>query len=299
MLKKIKNTYRKKINPLKLIEEDNYIRILNLGALCAWLLMFSSSSEPILELVKDYTFTKLFINSNSIINNISTGYVVSWLFYFIVVYFPEKDRKEKYINNLQFINNKIFSTISYRFKGFHSADGRKHYGYDKGELLWLIALYNQGAHPTDIVYSNTMLSESMNELIMFSSTISNLSHRHYKFHYTLTEAMRWMSLFDLKNSQDNERESMVKSSYLKILFILLCYEYLKEGNNNCFDTLFNSEDNDLLRNKRITTFLYNTKTSINTDVNIELSRNEKMLDLSNLKTTDLVTLFESGFKEKA
>ena len=60
------------------------------------LFVFISSDEPLLKILEGSVLESLFVNSisgNSIIFNISMGFVVSAIFYIIVVYLPEKQKQ--------------------------------------------------------------------------------------------------------------------------------------------------------------------------------------------------------------
>lgn len=60
------------------------------------LLVFISSDEPLITILEGTIFESLFINpisENSIVFNVSMGFVVSAIFYIMVVYFPEKQKE--------------------------------------------------------------------------------------------------------------------------------------------------------------------------------------------------------------
>lgn len=70
--------------------------VLHLLTLAAIFGMFSGSSEPIVEFlrgtsIEPYVFA--LHNGNSIVFNLSVGYLVSMFFWLLVVYFPERSRR--------------------------------------------------------------------------------------------------------------------------------------------------------------------------------------------------------------
>lgn len=63
----------------------------------ASLMTLISADEQLVDFLKDTVFHAIFVNSlsgNSIIFNVSIGYIVSTIFYFIVVYLPERRKKK-------------------------------------------------------------------------------------------------------------------------------------------------------------------------------------------------------------
>ena len=75
------------------------------------ILAIKSSNEPVIEMFKNTSLEKYlfqFPNANNFIWDISIGFILSVIFYIIVVYFPDK-QKQKDIS--PFINNKCESII--------------------------------------------------------------------------------------------------------------------------------------------------------------------------------------------
>ncbi|MHB1145899.1 MAG: hypothetical protein ACYCZS_13475 [Thiobacillus sp.] len=65
--------------------------------------MFSGSNEPIVEFLRGTSIEphlRALHNDNSIVFNLSVGYLVSMFFWLLVVYFPERNRKLVLRNNL-------------------------------------------------------------------------------------------------------------------------------------------------------------------------------------------------------
>jgi len=77
-------------------------------------LLFKSSDESVISLVKDTALAPVFYqfsNGNSIIFNLSVGYIVSLMFYIIVVVIPEYREKKS-------LKNKLGQAVSFVFEAF-------------------------------------------------------------------------------------------------------------------------------------------------------------------------------------
>lgn len=64
---------------------------------------FSGSTEPVVGFLRDTTIEPYFLalhNGNAIVFNLSVGYLVSLFFWFLVVYLPERTRRQILRNNL-------------------------------------------------------------------------------------------------------------------------------------------------------------------------------------------------------
>jgi len=74
-----------------------------LTLLCLFLVL-KTSNEPVIDIPKDSKFSPIFQNfksGNSIIFNLSIGYIVSIIFYVLIVWLPENRRKRVIKNNLK------------------------------------------------------------------------------------------------------------------------------------------------------------------------------------------------------
>jgi len=77
-------------------------------------LLLKSSDEPIHQLFTDYYITRLFQQfeyGNSIVFNLCVGYIVSLLFYVLVVYLPERRIKQE-------LKHELGQAISFIFEAF-------------------------------------------------------------------------------------------------------------------------------------------------------------------------------------
>jgi hypothetical protein len=71
--------------------------------IAAFALSLVSSEDPILDFLKSESLIKTlsqFTTGNSLIFNLSVGFIVSALFFFIVAYLPEKERKKRIKENI-------------------------------------------------------------------------------------------------------------------------------------------------------------------------------------------------------
>lgn len=165
------------------------------------LLLFKSSDESVISLVKNTTLAPAFYqftNGNSIIFNLSVGYIVSVMFYIIVVVIPV--RREK-----QSLKNELGQAVSFVFEAFFH--GRrdlgimhhwsKHIVHCKliGEHLKVIDQFKSDSsyERLDAAKAN-MLVQSVHEVLpTFEQLVPvafQISHRHAMLWLSMTNSLR-------------------------------------------------------------------------------------------------------------
>ncbi|OBT25764.1 hypothetical protein A9266_21800 [Vibrio tasmaniensis] len=173
------------------------------------LLLFKSSNESVISLIKDTTLAPAFYqfaNGNSIIFNLSVGYIVSVMFYIIVVVIPE--RREK-----QSLKNELGQAVSFVFEAFFHErrdlgimhHWSKHIVHCKpiGEHLKVIDKFKSDSsyERLDAAKAN-MLVQSVHEVVpTFEQLVPvafQISHRHAMLWLSMTNSLRQIaSLYEI------------------------------------------------------------------------------------------------------
>ncbi|EGR0072859.1 hypothetical protein ACWOKL_004315 [Vibrio vulnificus] len=164
-------------------------------------LLFKSSDESVISLIEDTALAPVFhqfTNGNSIIFNLSVGYIVSLMFYVIVVVIPEYREKQS-------LKNELGQAVSFVFEAFFHErrdlgilfHWSKHIVHCKpiDEHLKVIDKFKSDAsyERLDAAKAN-MLVQSVHEVLpTFEQLVPvafQISHRHAMLWLSMTNSLR-------------------------------------------------------------------------------------------------------------
>lgn len=185
--------------------------VLLLFALAAVFGMFSGSNEPVVEFLRGTSvepYVRALHNGNSIVFNLSIGYLVSMFFWLLVVYFPERNRRLILRDNLsrryQDFREDTIQILLWASIGTHDSqlpkelcDHRKFKEFfdENGKEHWYAAL-------NGLQRDNIRIDELLLELELFAGEVSyvlnNINVQDNKVHSFFKRLSE--NIYRLKNS---------------------------------------------------------------------------------------------------
>jgi len=163
-----RKVYLTRLDKLKFFAERRVVTILLwIFTLLAIFLIIKTSNDPIIGFLKGSFIEDLFqqfSSANSFISEISVGYLVSVIFYVIVVYLPEKQRKK---DVELFINSKCESLIFSSYALIAEIIKKSNLQYDykditENEFLEVCKAVNPKEHQYN--FANNITSQFQNHL---------------------------------------------------------------------------------------------------------------------------------------